>query len=306
MKKFQFAFLAAALLMVLSLSSCSKDYGQICFPVNTPDAYEMTAGQTLDIDMSVENLMDGQIAVSANADNPDYSVTVSEPEADKFKVSVTAPDFIKEQTVVNLLVEATDVAHEFREKISRPITITVKPAANLSRVAQKANCLISAPGKILCFKAFVGNSASVTDFDAANLIWQDKQGLVTKVAKSDDEIVVWLADGVCGNALVGAYKNNTLAWTYHVWVINDNPAVAYEYTNGDGVKFSFIDRNLGAIDASAEGDANGLYYYWGNRHPYAGGTTTVYDIAGNALEYTTEETATICSENSLDDIYEYS
>ena len=306
MKKFQFAFLAAALLMVLSLSSCSKDYGQICFPVNTPDAYEMTAGQTLDIDMSVENLMDGQIAVSANADNPDYSVTVSEPEADKFKVSVTAPDFIKEQTVVNLLVEATDVAHEFREKISRPITITVKPAANLSRVAQKANCLISAPGKILCFKAFVGNSASVTDFDAANLIWQDKQELVTKVAKSDDEIVVWLADGVCGNALVGAYKNNTLAWTYHVWVINDNPAVVYEYTNGDGVKFSFIDRNLGAIDASAEGDANGLYYYWGNRHPYAGGTTTVYDIAGNALEYTTEETATICSENSLDDIYEYS
>ena len=305
MKKFQFVILAAALLS--GLISCSKDLGQISFPVNTPDAYEMTAGQTLDINMSVENLMDGQIAVEAEVDNADYDFNISEIEGDSFTISVTAPDFIKEQTVVNMLVEVTDVMHDFREKISQPITITVKPAANLSRVAKKANCLISEPGKILCFKAFVGNSESVTDFDSVKLIWQDKQSLVTKVAKSDDEIVVWLADGICGNALVGAYKNNTLAWAYHVWVINDNPAASlYEFTNADGAKFSFIDRNLGAMEANAGGDAFGLYYYWGNRHPYAGGTTTVYDIENNALEYATEETITICTDNSLDDIYEYS
>ena len=304
MKKIQFVILAAVLL--LGLFSCTKDRGPISFPVNTPDAYEITAGQKLDIDLTVENLMDGQIAVEAEVDNADYDFDISEIEGDSFTITVTAPDFIKEQTVVNMLVEVTDMVYDFRQKISKPITITAKPAANLYRIAKKANCLISEPGKVLCFKPFKGNSSAVIDFDSAKLIWQDKQSLVTKIAKSDDEIVVWLADGKCGNALIGAYKDNTLAWTYHVWVINGNPAASFEFTNADGAKFTFIDRNLGAIDASSDGDNFGLYYYWGNRHPYAGGETTVYDIENNALEYATEETGTICSENSLDDVFEYS
>ena len=257
--------------------------------------------------MSVDNLQDGQISVSAEMDNADYDFTLPEIEGNSFKMSVTAPDFIKEQAEVTLLIEVADAIHPERDLISRTITITAKPEANLFRVAQKANCLISEPGKIVCFKAFKGNSGDSIDFDSANLIWQDQQNLVSKVIKSDDEIAVWLADGVCGNALVGAYKDGALAWTYHLWVINDNPAATlYEYTNGDGVKFSFIDRNLGATAANSEGSASCLYYYWGNKHPYAGGASTVYDIEGNALEYTTEETAVICSENSLDDIFEYS
>ncbi|MBQ7253072.1 MAG: hypothetical protein IJS30_00145 [Bacteroidales bacterium] len=307
MKKFQFGFLAAGLLLSLSLSSCKKDIGQISFPETTVDTYEISAGQTVEISMSVDNLQDGQISVSAEMDNADYDFTLPEIEGNSFKMSVTAPDFIKEQAEVTLLIEVADAIHPERDLISRTITITAKPEANLFRVAQKANCLISEPGKIVCFKAFKGNSGDSIDFDSANLIWQDQQNLVSKVIKSDDEIAVWLADGVCGNALVGAYKDGALAWTYHLWVINDNPAATlYEYTNGDGVKFSFIDRNLGATAANSEGSASCLYYYWGNKHPYAGGASTVYDIEGNALEYTTEETAVICSENSLDDIFEYS
>lgn len=303
MKKFQLGIIAAVLLIGLSTASCMKDVGQICFPVNTVKTYEISSGQTLDIKMAVENLMDGEISVSADSDNPDYKVSVSEVEGDNFKLTVTAPDFIKEQTEVNIPVKVTDVHYDFREPISETITVIAKPAANLVRVAKKANSLICEPGKIVCFKPFKGNSSDAIDFDAASLIWQDKQNLVSKIMKSDDEIVVWLS-GDSGNALVGAYKNGSLAWTYHLWVISENPAdKLFEFTAEDGAKFSFIDRNLGAVDANADG---GFYYYWGNRHPYAGAETALYDIEGNAVEYSTEATATICAENSLDDIFEYS
>ena len=307
MKKFQFVILAAGLLLGLSLSSCKKEIGEISLPEPMPSSYQIVAGRPMNINMFVKNLQDGKLTVSAESDNPKFPTTVSEPEGDSFTVTVTPPDIIKEQTDFNLMIKIADSANGAREEISYPITVTAKPAPNFRRIAQKANCFISQPGKTLCFKPFKGNSDDVIAFDSVNLIWQDKQGLVDKVSISDDEIVVWLADGVCGNALVGAYKNNTLAWTYHVWVINDDPAASlFEFSTEAGAKYSFIDRNLGAIDAKASSDAFGLYYYWGNMHPYAGGTTTVYDIDGNALEYTTEETGTICTENSLDDIFEYS
>lgn len=306
MKKFQFGFLAAALLLGISLSSCKKDIGQISFPETTVNTYEIAAGQTMEVDMSVENLQDGELSVTVDMDNTDFEVSLSDVVEGAFSVTVTAPAFIKEETTAKLLVEATDVLHEEREKISYEITFNAKPNANLYRIAQKANCLISEPGKIVCFKAFKGNSGDAVDFDSASLIWQDKQNLVTKIEKSDDEIAVWLNDGVRGNALVGAYKDGNLAWTYHVWVITGDPAAdLFEYTNGDGVKFSFIDRNLGAIEANSDGETLGFYYYWGNMHPYAGATTEVYDIEGKALEYTTEETITICTDNSLDDIFDY-
>lgn len=303
MKNIQLGFFAALLLIGLSTASCSKDVGQISFPVNTVDTYEITSGQTLDINMSVENLMDGELTVSAECDNTDYRVTVSDIEGDNFKLSVTAPDFIKEQTQIQIPVTVTDEHYDFREPITKTITVIAKPAANLVRLAKKANSLICEPGKIVCFKPFKGNSGNAIDFDSAELIWQDKQNLVSNIMKSDDEIVVWLADGVCGNALIGAYKSGNLAWTYHVWVINDDPAAKlFEFTAEDGAKFSFIDRNIGAVDAND----GGFYYFWGNRHPYAGGETALYDIEGNAVEYTTEATATICADNSLDDIFEYS
>lgn len=306
MKKFQFGFLAACLLLVLSLSSCKKDIGQISFPETMTDTYDIVAGQKLDISIAIENLQDGQLSVSVETDNADYDFSLPQIEGNTISFSINAPDFIKEETKVDFLVEVEDFMHEEREAISRTITVTAKPNANLYRIAQKANCLISEPGKIICFKAFKGNSGDGVDFDSANLIWQDRQNLVTKIEKSDDEIAVWLNDGVRGNALVGAYKDGNLAWTYHVWVITGDPAAdLFEYTNGDGVKFSFIDRNLGAIEANSDGETLGFYYYWGNMHPYAGATTEVYDIEGKALEYTTEETITICTDNSLDDIFDY-
>ena len=307
MKRIHLVIFAAGLLLSFSLTSCFKDIGRIGFSPKTVDTYEITSGETLNINMTVANLMDGEITVSAESDNTDYPVSVSKIDGDTFTLTVTAPDFIKEQTEVKIPVKVTDVHYSFRDPISSTVTVIAKPDANLYRIAKKANCLISEPGKVVCFKAFKGNSGDAVDFDSANLIWQDKQNLVTKLMKSDDEIVVWLADGVSGNALVGAYTGGELAWTYHVWVTSDNPAATlYEYTNGDGVKFSFMDRNVGALDASFDGDAYGLYYYWGNKNPYAGGLTTLYDIEGNALEYSIEETATICSENELDDIHEYS
>ena len=306
MKQFQFGFLAAALLLGISLASCKKDIGQISFPESTVYTYEIAAGQTMKVDLSVDNLQDGELAVAAEMDNTDFDFTLSEIEGNAFSVTVTAPDFIKEETTVKMLVEVTDVLHEEREKISREITFTAKPNANLYRIAQKANCIISEPGKIVCFAAFKGNSGDAVDFDSAKLIWQDKQNLVSRIEKSDNEIALWVAESICGNALVGAYKDGQLAWTYHVWVIYGDPGtMLFEYTSAEGAKYSFTDRNLGAMDAVSGKDNFGLYYYWGNMHPYVGATTEVYDIEGNKVEYTTEETATICSENSLDDIYEY-
>ena len=90
--------------------------------------------------------------------------------------------------------------------------------------------------------------------------------------------VRWHAPYICftpgntdkeGNALIGAFdENDQLVWSWHIWV-TDTP-VEHQYKNGSGVVFGiFMDRNLGATNATpGENNISGLIYQWGRKDPF--------------------------------------
>lgn len=72
-----------------------------------------------------------------------------------------------------------------------------------------------------------------------------------------------------GNALIGAFdENDQLVWSWHIWV-TDTPA-EHQYKNGSDVVFgTFMDRNLGATNATpGENNISGLIYQWGRKDPF--------------------------------------
>lgn len=77
-----------------------------------------------------------------------------------------------------------------------------------------------------------------------------------------------------GNVLIGAYRGETLLWSWHIW-ITDRPD-----TQGYGNGYSSLDRNLGAVDdnpanaakfgqsdAAAHILTTGFFYQWGRKDP---------------------------------------
>ena len=76
-----------------------------------------------------------------------------------------------------------------------------------------------------------------------------------------------------GNVLIGAYKGETLLWSWHIW-ITDRPD-----TQGYGNGYSSLDRNLGAVADNPEDVAQnagqdaahvlttGFFYQWGRKDP---------------------------------------
>ena len=75
-----------------------------------------------------------------------------------------------------------------------------------------------------------------------------------------------------GNVLIGAYREETLLWSWHIW-ITDRPD-AHGYGNG----FTSLDRNLGAVTddpskVSHTALTTGFYYQWGRKDPLS-----CYDI----------------------------
>ena len=99
-----------------------------------------------------------------------------------------------------------------------------------------------------------------------------------------------------GNALIAAYSNDKIVWSWHIWVckdyvpestmclIVDNDDLSFDfYSYGDNY---FLDRNIGAT-SSTPGDikALGLYYEWGRKDPFIGpGTTNGIEVAKYAGE----------------------
>ena len=63
------------------------------------------------------------------------------------------------------------------------------------------------------------------EFDNATLVWQDAIGLVSSVSGNGNEgvVVVKLADGKEGNAVVAARDGDRIVWSWHVWVTGYDP-----------------------------------------------------------------------------------
>lgn len=144
-----------------------------------------------------------------------------------------------------------------------------------------ANCYIIAPNSVSAFNAeFKGNSSEleIGDVASAELVWQSSTGLVKDLyyAQAAKKIVVETSDA-SGNALVAATDAaGNILWSWHLWITDYDPAETDFSTepNSAGTVWTFMDRNLGALNTSAgDFDSFGMLYQWGRKDPFPGPTT---------------------------------
>jgi hypothetical protein len=114
---------------------------------------------------------------------------------------------------------------------------------------------------------------------AAEVVWDDAgvTGTVgTTGSGNTASVTVKTKWGFPGNAVVKIFKaadaEKTAVWSYHIWVTDYDPDAntwTNTYTNDSTAtaSFTFMDRNLGATEASLSPAARGLYYQWGRKDP---------------------------------------
>lgn len=86
-----------------------------------------------------------------------------------------------------------------------------------------------------------------------------------------------------GNALIGAFKNGEIIWTWHLWVCPDLDsdgngtvdedeldACTQTWNTGYGYGYHFLDRYLGALNNKPGLSSLGLLYQWGRKDPFIG------------------------------------
>jgi len=181
------------------------------------------------------------------------------------------------------------------------------PSPPIIRADELSNCFIVPNGVYLDIpvkKVYdVWNTYEATGFNSpkedmtgtltAELIWQDKEDLISNTSASqswmipvigDDEnaLIRVLVNSGCnvpqleGNALVSLRINGVIRWSWHLWVTDynpDNPVSPDKTffwnnitTKGDYV---FMDRNLGATSPEQGNESNmGMYYQWGRNNPF--------------------------------------
>ena len=170
-----------------------------------------------------------------------------------------------------------DVNEKYLEASYTPNCFMVKPGESVDIPVLKAYAIWDLYAEWLGKSDFTGMTPEPV------LLWQDAPGLITNVGlipgqtAEDGSIVVSTADKV-GNAVIGIRIGGAIRWSWHVWVTRYDPdaeLVAYGkiYTwdnNGDGVvDYTFMDRNLGALETDYTLPASrGLYYQWGRKDPF--------------------------------------
>lgn len=96
-----------------------------------------------------------------------------------------------------------------------------------------------------------------------------------------DGYIYFTAGAAKGNAVIGAFANRQVTWSWHIWC-TDTPA---EKEAASGYKI--LDRNLGATSAtSGNASSYGLYYQWGRKDPFVGSRTVGSDVTMNGASET--------------------
>lgn len=111
---------------------------------------------------------------------------------------------------------------------------------------------------------------------SAKMLWNDVSTdfVGDVVLAGDGKSFTAQLNGQPGNALIAIYdkadpnaSDATILWSFHIWVteVNEIPLG----TNGKGNTYTMLDRNLGAVSATA-GDqgAIGMLYQWGRKDPF--------------------------------------
>lgn len=260
-----------------------------------PASMAVKAGGSFSLSYKVLNLAPAKITGTPTVEvSSGWSTEVSVSE-DIIKVKYNAPASIGQ--TLEIKISATD-DHNRKVEYSGSLSIV-----EITTTAGAANCHVVKPGGTLTIKAVKGNSTTALEFDNATLVWQDAIGLVSSVSGNGSEgvVVVRLADGKEGNAVVAARDGDRIVWSWHVWVTDYDPeADIFEWTDANGITYKYMDRNLGALSAEKYSkESLGLMYQWGRKDPFQGGDDVesqiqkrIYDINGNQIYMKIEERPT--------------
>lgn len=260
-----------------------------------PASMAVKAGGSFSLSYKVLNLAPAKITGTPTVEvSSGWSTEVSVSE-DIIKVKYNAPASIGQ--TLEIKISATD-DHNRMVEYSGSLSIV-----EITTTAGAANCHVVKPGGTLTIKAVKGNSTTALEFDNATLVWQDAIGLVSSVSGNGSEgvVVVRLADGKEGNAVVAARDGDRIVWSWHVWVTDYDPeADIFEWTDANGITYKYMDRNLGALSAEKYSkESLGLMYQWGRKDPFPGGDDVesqiqkrIYDINGNQIYMKIEERPT--------------
>lgn len=260
-----------------------------------PASMAVKAGGSFSLSYKVLNLAPAKITGTPTVEvSSGWSTEVSVSE-DIIKVKYNAPASIGQ--TLEIKISATD-DHNRKVEYSGSLSIV-----EITTTAGAANCHVVKPGGTLTIKAVKGNSTTALEFDNATLVWQDAIGLVSSVSGNGSEgvVVVKLADGKEGNAVVAARDGDRIVWSWHVWVTDYDPeADIFEWTDANGITYKYMDRNLGALSAEKYSkESLGLMYQWGRKDPFPGGDDVesqiqkrIYDINGNQIYMKIEERPT--------------
>lgn len=155
--------------------------------------------------------------------------------------------------------------------------------------------------------------------DDVKIIWETAEGLVTlrkdaqgKTIIDENGIVKFQIDLTKrnadikrgnypdlqgGNALIGAFKNGEIIWTWHLWVCPDLDkngngyvdedeldACTQTWHTGSGYGYDFLDRYLGALTNKPGLSSLGLLYQWGRKDPFIGAASISETQRNNRMQ----------------------
>ena len=148
---------------------------------------------------------------------------------------------------------------------------------------ENANTTLTFPrhdGEAITAPWIKDNNITVT---SAELLWQDADGLITKVGISGDYLTLTVGTDAAtqeGNALVAAKDGEgNVVWSWHIWVTKQTFAAA-DLTTVDtgegGHVYTVTPVNLGWVGDDIYTGTN-TFYQWGRKDPFKGTGTVTFD-----------------------------
>ncbi len=194
-------------------------------------------------------------------------------------IALTAPDAASEGEVTLTVTDRDDRA--WTETFAVSAAVPPVTATDLSAAGSANSYIIPMDGDYMFDASRRGNGSGAQGALAlgadlkADWLWTTRglEGALTDVrydpATQRIFVTVTAAESR-GNAVVAlADAGGEIVWSWHLW-ITDAPA-ALTYPNG----CVLMDRALGAVGTEqGNPETYGLYYQWGRKDPFFGGTTT--------------------------------
>ena len=122
---------------------------------------------------------------------------------------------------------------------------------------------------------------------SAELLWQDRTGLITNVSVNGDYLTFTVGTFAGGNALIAVKNSSKILWSWHIWA-TDETLESTTAVNTGSHTYNVAAVNLGWVPTGSSGKQGYCtYYQWGRKDPFipasaynSNSNHTVYNING--------------------------